>query len=128
MTANMKFLRRFRHLKEDSIIFYKEFLIEEIWNTIDELVEADAIDLVVIDSIGSLQTKQEDEKDLYGNTVGSLAKKMNGLVKKFYQIAEESELIVLIVNQEYDNPQSSMMYGSGPSKILKGGNSLKYAK
>lgn len=94
-------MRRFRNLKEDKIIFYKEFLIEEIWATIDELVEAEAIDIVVIDSIGSLQTKTEDEKDLYGNTVGALAKRINGLVKKFYQIAEESGLTIIVVNQQY---------------------------
>lgn len=127
-TANMKFMRRFKNINEDSIIFYKEFLIEEIWNTIDELVAADAIDIVVIDSVGSLQTKQEDEKDLYGNTVGSLAKRMNGLIKKFYQIAEESEMTVIVVNQQYDNPNAAMMYGGGESKILKGGNALKFAK
>lgn len=126
-TANMKFIRRFRELKDDKIIFYKEFLIENIWETIDELVEAEALDIVVLDSIGSVQTAQEDEKDLHGNTIGSLAKKINGLVKKFYQLAEDSGLTVIVVNQQYENPGAAMSYG-GPSKNLKGGNALKFAK
>ena len=69
---------------------------------------------------------QEDEKGIDGTTVASLPKKINTMVKKFYKATEESKLTVIVMNSEYTNIQT--FGGFGPKSILKGGNSLKYAK
>lgn len=97
-----------------------------MWKTVEEMIDAEAIDILVLDSIGALQTLQEDQKDINETTVAALAKKINTMVKKFYKATEESKLTVIVMNQEYTNIQT-FGYGA-PPKVLKGGTALKYGK
>ena len=124
-TFNVKFVNRFDSLTDEDFFLCKEHIIEKVWNQIETLLEKNAIDIVVIDSIGALQTMQEDDKAIQENTVGALPKKINTMIKKFYEATEESGLTVIVVNQEYQNINTM---GYGPQKTLKGGGALRYGK
>lgn len=126
-TFNHKFFQRFPHLEEDDVLFYKESVIEEIWNKLEELVAADAIDLVILDSLTATQTNEEENKNIDQYTMASLTKKVGWLVKKFYKLAEESGLTFIIINSSYTDVNSGGMF-SAPKQIIRGGKQLALGK
>ena len=125
-TFGTKFIKRFKNLKKDDMIIYKEHIIEDLWENVEAMIDAQALDILVIDSIGALQTNQESEKTMDESTVAALPKKLNTMIKKFYKATEESKLTVIVMNSEYTNIQTFGSYG--PKNVLKGGQSLKYGK
>ena len=63
MTFGTKFIKRFKNLKKDDMIIYKEHIIEDLWENVEAMIDAQALDILVIDSIGALQIlKEEKEK------------------------------------------------------------------
>jgi RecA/RadA recombinase len=77
MTFGTKFIKRFKNLKKDDMIIYKEHIIEDLWENVEAMIDAQALDILVIDSIGALQTNQESEKTMDESTVAALPKKLN---------------------------------------------------
>ena len=76
-TFGTKFIKRFKNLKKDDMIIYKEHIIEDLWENVEAMIDAQALDILVIDSIGALQTNQESEKTMDESTVAALPKKLN---------------------------------------------------
>ena len=76
-TFGTKFIKRFKNLKKDDMIIYKEHIIEDLWENVEAMIDAQALDILVIDSIGALQTNQESEKSMDEATVAALPKKLN---------------------------------------------------
>lgn len=51
MTFGTKFIKRFKNLKKDDMIIYKEHIIEDLWENVEAMIDAQALDILVIDSI-----------------------------------------------------------------------------
>ena len=122
-TFGSKFIKRFKYLKKDDMIIYKEHILEDLWENVEAMIDAEALDVLILDSISALQSSQEDEKGIDGSTVASLPKLLNKVIKRFYKATEESKLTVIVMNSEYTNIQT-FGYGA-PTKILKGGGALR---
>ena len=105
------------------MIIYKEHILEDIWENVEAMIDAQALDVLILDSVSALQSSQEDEKGIDGSTVASLPKLFSKVIKRFYKATEESKLTVIVMNSEYTNIQT-FGYGA-PTKILKGGGALR---
>ena len=50
-TFGIKFIKRYNYLKKEDMIIYKEHIIEDMWENVEKMIDAEALDVLVIDSI-----------------------------------------------------------------------------
>ena len=56
MTFGSKFIKRFKYLKKDDMIIYKEHILEDPWENVEAMIDAEALDVLILDSISALQS------------------------------------------------------------------------
>lgn len=92
---------------------------ESILQTILELIESGQVGLIVLDSIPSLITKQELDKELGERTVASLAGLLTVFCRKVIPLLSRYGCTLLVINQTRDNMDNPYVINTPGGKALK---------
>ena len=108
-------------LDVENILFTQPDSAEEALDTMLSLISSGACSVVVLDSVGGLQTKQQLEKGIGEATMSEVARIMSQTLPKIVKAAKRTNTLVIFINQI----RSTMsMYGSPETTM--GGKSLKF--
>jgi len=86
------------------------------------LVRSSAIDVIVVDSVAALSTKQELEGDMGDATVGMQARLMSQAMRKLTPLVARSGVVCIFINQIRE--KIGVMFGN--PETTPGGRALKF--
>lgn len=102
----------------DNLLLLRGYEAEEIINSTERLIKS-GVDVVVIDSVSGLISKDETEKSVeQSSTMGDLARLMSRCVKRFVPLAGKTNTLLMFINQL----RSSIMGGN----VTTGGKALSF--
>lgn len=108
-------------LNVDDILFTQPDSAEEALDTMLSLISSGACSVVVLDSVGGLQTKQQLEKGIGEATMSEVARIMSQTLPKIVKAAKRTDTLVIFINQIR---ATMAMYGKPETTM--GGNALKF--
>lgn len=95
---------------------------EEALRICETLVRSNALDVIVIDSVAALVTRQELEGDIGDATVGAQARLMSAALRKLTAIISKARTCVIFTNQIRE--KVGVMFGN--PETTPGGKALKF--
>jgi len=95
---------------------------EEALQICEALVRSNAIDVVVLDSVAALVTKQELDGEIGDSTVGAQARLMSAAMRKLTALISKANTICLFTNQIRE--KIGVMFGN--PETTPGGKALKF--
>jgi recombination protein RecA len=95
---------------------------EEALRICETLVRSNALDVIVIDSVAALVTKQELEGDIGDSTVGAQARLMSAALRKLTALISKAKTTVIFTNQIRE--KIGVMFGN--PETTPGGKALKF--
>jgi len=95
---------------------------EEALQICEALVRSNAIDVVVLDSVAALVTKQELAGEIGDSTVGAQARLMSAAMRKLTSIISRARTVCIFTNQIRE--KIGVMFGS--PETTPGGRALKF--
>jgi recombination protein RecA len=95
---------------------------EEALRICEMLVRSNALDVVVIDSVAALVTKQELDGEIGDTTVGAQARLMSAALRKLTSIISKARTCCIFTNQIRD--KIGISYGN--PEVTPGGKALKF--
>lgn len=95
---------------------------EQALDICEELIQSNAFDIVVIDSVAALAPKAELEGEMGDNFIGLQARLMSQALRKLAGIISKSNTCVIFINQLRD--KVGVMFGS--PETTAGGKALKF--
>lgn len=95
---------------------------EEALQICEALVRSNAIDVIVLDSVAALVTKQELEGDIGDSTVGAQARLMSAALRKLTSFISKARTVCIFTNQIRE--KIGVMFGS--PETTPGGRALKF--
>ncbi|MBV8820727.1 MAG: recombinase RecA, partial [Acidobacteriaceae bacterium] len=95
---------------------------EEALRICETLVRSNALDVIVIDSVAALVTKQELEGEIGDSTVGAQARLMSAALRKLTALISKAKTTVIFTNQIRE--KIGVMFGN-PERT-PGGKALKF--
>lgn len=95
---------------------------EEALQICEALVRSNAIDVVVLDSVAALVTKQELEGDIGDSTVGAQARLMSAALRKLTSFISKARTVCIFTNQIRE--KIGVMFGN--PETTPGGRALKF--
>jgi len=95
---------------------------EEALEIAENLVRSGAIDVIVIDSVAALVSKQEIEGEMGESHIALQARLMSQALRKLTSVISKSKTVVLFINQL--RQKIGVMFG--PSETTPGGYALKF--
>jgi recombination protein RecA len=95
---------------------------EEALRICETLVRSNAIDIVVLDSVAALVTRQELEGDIGDSTVGAQARLMSAALRKLTAIIAKARTTAIFTNQIRE--KIGVMFGN--PETTPGGRALKF--
>ncbi|MBR5214211.1 MAG: recombinase RecA, partial [Akkermansia sp.] len=95
---------------------------EEALQICEALVRSNAIDVIVVDSVAALVTKQELEGDIGDSTVGAQARLMSAALRKLTSLIAKARTICIFTNQIRE--KIGVMFGN--PETTPGGRALKF--
>ncbi len=95
---------------------------EEALRICETLVRSNALDVIVIDSVAALVTRQELEGDIGDSTVGAQARLMSAALRKLTAIISKARTCVIFTNQIRE--KIGVMFGN--PETTPGGKALKF--
>lgn len=105
----------------------EEFLVaqpnngEEALSIVESLVKANAVDLIIVDSVSALVPRAELEGDMGDAQMGLQARLMGQAMRKLTGIVSESQCTVIFINQLREK-----LIAYGDPRTTSGGNALKF--
>lgn len=97
---------------------------EQALEIVDELVNSQAIDLVVVDSVAALTPQAEIDGEMGESHMGLQARLMSQALRKLTAVSSKSATTILFINQLRDKMQT---FGfGGPTEVTTGGKALKF--
>lgn len=96
---------------------------EQALDILDALVNSNAVDLIVIDSVAALTPKSEIDGEMEDQNMGVQARMMAKILRKITSAANRNGVTVIFINQ-IRMKIGTMGYGS--PETTTGGNSLKF--
>lgn len=106
----------------DALLFSQPDYGEQALNIVEDVVKADLVDLVVVDSVAALTPKAEIEGDMEKNHVGLQARMMSQALRKLAAITHKTSTCLMFINQT--RQKIGVMYGDPTT--TPGGNALKF--
>lgn len=94
---------------------------EDVSDQVKEMVETGLFSLVVVDSIGGMESREAYEKDADGKVVGRNAQVITRMVKRLSMLTRREKVAVLLVNQYRANIANPM-----GSDVSAGPKALRY--
>ena len=95
---------------------------EEALNIAETLIRSNALDVVVLDSVAALVTKQELEGQIGDVTVGAQARLMSAAMRKLTALIGRAQTVCIFTNQIRE--KIGVMFGS--PETTPGGRALKF--
>src|SRR5688572_19431120 len=95
---------------------------EEALRIVETLVRSNALDVIVLDSVAALVTKQELEGEIGDSTVGAQARLMSAAMRKLTSLISKARTIVVFTNQIRE--KIGVMFGN--PETTPGGKALKF--
>jgi len=95
---------------------------EEALRIVETLVRSNALDVIVLDSVAALVTKQELEGEIGDSTVGAQARLMSAALRKLTALISKANTVVIFTNQIRE--KIGVMFGS--PETTPGGKALKF--
>ena len=95
---------------------------EDALNITETLIRSDAIDVIVIDSVAALISKQELDGQMGDATVGSQARLMSQAMRRLTAVVSKTKCICLFTNQIRE--KIGVMFGN--PETTSGGRALKF--
>jgi recombination protein RecA len=95
---------------------------EEALRIVETLVRSNALDIIVLDSVAALITKQELDGEIGDSTVGAQARLMSAAMRKLTSIIAKARTTVIFTNQIRE--KVGVMFGS--PETTPGGRALKF--
>jgi recombination protein RecA len=95
---------------------------EEALRIVETLVRSNALDVIVLDSVAALVTKQELEGEIGDSTVGAQARLMSAAMRKLTALISKADTIVVFTNQIRE--KIGVMFGN--PETTPGGKALKF--
>ncbi len=95
---------------------------EEALRIVETLVRSNALDIIVLDSVAALVTKQELEGEIGDSTVGAQARLMSAAMRKLTALISKARTICIFTNQIRE--KIGVMFGN--PETTPGGKALKF--
>ena len=95
---------------------------EEALQICEALVRSNAIDVIVVDSVAALVTKQELEGEIGDSTVGAQARLMSAALRKLTSFISQARTVCIFTNQIRE--KIGVMFGN--PETTPGGRALKF--
>ena len=95
---------------------------EEALQICEALVRSNAIDVIVVDSVAALVTKQELEGEIGDSTVGAQARLMSAALRKLTSFISKARTVCIFTNQMRE--KIGVMFGN--PETTPGGRALKF--
>ncbi len=95
---------------------------EEALRICETLIRSNALDVIVVDSVAALVTKQELEGDIGDATVGAQARLMSAALRKLTALISKARTVCIFTNQIRD--KIGVMFGN--PETTPGGKALKF--
>ncbi len=95
---------------------------EEALRIVETLVRSNALDVIVLDSVAALVTKQELDGEIGDATVGAQARLMSAALRKLTAIISKERTVVIFTNQIRE--KIGVMFGNPETQ--PGGRALKF--
>ena len=95
---------------------------EEALQICEALVRSNAIDVIVVDSVAALVTKQELEGEIGDSTVGAQARLMSAALRKLTSFISKARTVCIFPNQKRE--KIGVMFGN--PETTPGGRALKF--
>lgn len=95
---------------------------EEALQICEALVRSNAIDVIVLDSVAALVTKQELDGEIGDSTVGAQARLMSAAMRKLTSFISKAKTVCIFTNQIRE--KIGVMFGS--PETTPGGRALKF--
>ncbi len=95
---------------------------EEALRIVETLVRSNALDIIVLDSVAALVTKQELDGEIGDSTVGAQARLMSAAMRKLTSIIAKARTTCIFTNQIRE--KIGVMFGS--PETTPGGRALKF--
>lgn len=96
---------------------------QEALEIMDMLIRSGEIDLVVLDSVAALASREELDGEVGDVTVGLVARLMSQTMRKIVGVTSTNKCLVLFINQLRDKIGT---FGYGDPSTTTGGKALKY--
>lgn len=106
----------------DSLLVSQPDSGEDALEITEMLVRSGAVDVIIVDSVAALTTRQEIEGDMGDAHVGAQARLMSQALRKLTAAVSKSSCVCVFINQLRE--KVGVMYGS--SETTTGGRALKY--
>ena len=106
----------------EKLLFSQPDYGEQALDIVDEIVRADVVDLVVVDSVAALTPKVELEGDMEKNHVGVQARMMSQALRKLTAFVSKTDTCLIFINQIREKVGVSW----GSNEVTPGGRSLKF--
>ncbi len=92
----------------------------------EELINSNAIDIIVIDSVAALVPKEEIEGEITDTKMGLHARLMSKSMRRLTSAIARSKTIAIFINQLREKISTGYGGGYGPSETTTGGKALKF--
>ena len=109
-------------VKMDELLVSQPSSGEEALRICETLVRSNALDVIVIDSVAALVTRQELEGDIGDSTVGAQARLMSAALRKLTAIIAKARTCCIFTNQIRE--KIGVMFGN--PETTPGGKALKF--
>jgi recombination protein RecA len=106
----------------DKLLFSQPDYGEQALNIIEDIVRANLVDLVVVDSVAALTPKAEIEGDMEKNHMGLQARMMSQALRKLTAVVHKTSTCLMFINQT--RQKIGVMFGN--PETTPGGNALKF--
>ena len=95
---------------------------EQALDIAHEMIQSNALDVVVVDSVAALVPKSEFDGDMGDSHVGLQARLMGQAMRKLAGVSDRTKTLVVFINQL--RSKIGVIYGS--NSVTTGGNALKF--
>ena len=106
----------------DNLLLSQPSSGEEALRIVETLVRSNALDVIVLDSVAALVTKQELDGEIGDATVGAQARLMSAALRKLTSIISKARTVVIFTNQIRE--KVGIMFGNPETQ--PGGRALKF--
>ncbi len=106
----------------DNLLLSQPSSGEEALRIVETLLRSNALDVIVLDSVAALVTKQELDGEIGDSTVGAQARLMSAAMRKLTAIISKARTTVIFTNQIRE--KVGVMFGSPETQ--PGGRALKF--
>jgi recombination protein RecA len=106
----------------DALLFSQPDYGEQALNIVEDIVRANVVDLIVVDSVAALTPKAEIEGDMEKNHVGLQARMMSQALRKLTAVVHKTDTCLMFINQT--RQKIGVMFGN--PETTPGGNALKF--